>query len=196
MPLSVIMVSVDFDKGTAGRVSAAADMARRFNSLLIGVAGWPLRISDAAIPAAVSGETRQRRALEQLELLGENFRRCAGAIPQGVEWRSSTSFPRDVIPIEARAADLVIIGPEELADDVNHTYDPSTIILAAGRPVLTIPKGTSRLQPSEVLIAWKDSREARRAVFDALPLLKEAKSVSIAMAKSQDTRTSTPSLRT
>lgn len=184
MPLSAIMVSVDFEEGTAERVGAAAEMARRFNSRLIGVAGWPLREVDSATPAAASGEIRQKRALEQLELLGEKFRQCAGAVPQGVEWRSSTNFPREVIPIEARAADLVIIRQEGLADDVYRTYDPGTIILAAGRPVLTVPKGISRLQPSEVLIAWKDSREARRAVFDALPLLEEAKSVSIAMVKS------------
>jgi nucleotide-binding universal stress UspA family protein len=184
MPLSAIMVSADFDAGTDERVSAAADMARRFNSRLIGVAGWPLREADSTIPGD-SAEIRQRKALEQLELLGEKFKRSAGAIPQGVEWRSSTNFPREVIPVEARAADLVIIRQEGLADDVYRTYDPGTIILAAGRPVLTVPKGVSRLQPSKVLIAWKDSREARRAVFDALPLLKEAKSVSIAIAKPQ-----------
>jgi nucleotide-binding universal stress UspA family protein len=187
MPLSAIMVSVDFDEGTDERVGAAADLARRFNSRLIGVAGWPLGAVDATIPAAASGKIRQKRALEQLELLGEKFRRCAGAIPQGVRWRSSTNFPREVIPIEARAADLVIIRQEGLTDDVYRTYDPGTIILGAGRPVLTVPKGMNRLHASEVLVAWKDTREARRAVFDALPLLKEAKRVSIAVAKSQDT---------
>jgi nucleotide-binding universal stress UspA family protein len=185
MPLSAIMVSVDFDEGTDERVSAAAELARRFNAHLIGVAGWVVREVDAGNSAAVSGEIRQKKALEELELLGEKFRQCAGAIPQGVEWRCSTNFPREVIPVEARAADLVIIRQEGLSDDAYHTYDPGTIILATGRPVLTVPQGISRLQMSEVLIAWKDSREARRAVFDALPLLTEAKNVSIAVAESR-----------
>ena len=56
------------------------------------------------------------------------------------------------------------------------------MILAAGRPVLVIPRGMRRFQPSNVLIAWKDTREARRAVRDALPFLKQAQSVCVAMA--------------
>jgi len=43
-------------------------------------------------------------------------------------------------------------------------------------------------QPSNVLIAWKDTREARRAVRDALPFLKQAQSVCIAMANPADSQ--------
>lgn len=184
MTLAAIMVFVDFGEEAEDRVSVAADIARRFSSLLIGVAGWPLRKVDAVVPevgSTAAGEARQNRALEQLEQLGEKFRRCAGTLPQGVEWRSSIGFPRDVIPTECRAADLVVIGQEELPDDVYHTYDPGTIILAAGRPVLVIRRGIRCLDPSQVLIAWKDTRESRRAIRDALPFLKRAKNVSIAI---------------
>ena len=180
MTLTTIMVYVDFDETMEDRVSVAAGIALRFNALLIGVAGWSLRQSDTASSVAKSSpavDGRQETISEQLKHLEERFRRCAGAIPRGVEWRSSTGFPREVIPAEARAADLVIIGQEEIAGDTYHTYDPGTIILAAGRPVLVVPREIRRLDASRVLIAWKDTREARRAVRDALPLLKEAKSV-------------------
>ena len=149
-----------------------------FNSLLIGVAGWPLRKHEAERP-------QLDKILERLQRLGETFRLSAGPNPGGVEWRSSTHFPSEVIAGEARAADLVVIGREALAGDVYHTYDPGTVILAAGRPVLVVPRGLRRFQPSRVMIAWKDTREARRAVRDALPFLKEARSVSIAAVKPQ-----------
>ncbi len=42
MNLAAIMVTVDFDPTSKARISLAADLARRFGSLLIGVAGWPL----------------------------------------------------------------------------------------------------------------------------------------------------------
>jgi hypothetical protein len=42
MTLAAIMVTVDFDPASKARISLAADLARRFGSLLIGVAGWPL----------------------------------------------------------------------------------------------------------------------------------------------------------
>ena len=63
--------------------------------------------------------------------------------------------------------------------DVYHTFDPGTVILAAGRPALVLPGTTRHLQASRIFIAWKDTREARRAVRDALPFLREAQSVSI-----------------
>lgn len=189
MTLATIMVCVDFDEGTDDRICVAAGIAGRFNSLLIGVAGWPLRKHEASeqsareSPPIEGGQLDQ--ILERLQRLGEKFRQSAGANPGGVEWRSSTHFPSEYIAAEARAADLVVIGREALSGDVYHTYDPGTVVLAAGRPVLVVPRGLRRFQPSRVLIAWKDTREARRAVRDALPLLKEAQSVTIAAVKPQ-----------
>jgi nucleotide-binding universal stress UspA family protein len=181
MTLAAIMVSVDFDQASKARVSLAAGLAVRFKSLLIGVAGWPLlkRNRENASETELSVEWVSK----ELESLGEKFRKIAGDITDRVEWRSSMDFPREVIATEARAADLVIIGQGFLPGDIYHTYDPGTIILAAGRPVLVVPQHTDRFEASRVLIAWKDTREARRAVRDALPFLKEAKEVSIAVAK-------------
>ncbi len=47
------------------------------------------------------------------------------------------------------------------------------------RPVLIVPPGLSHLDATCIVVAWKDSREARRAVADALPLLKRATSVLV-----------------
>jgi nucleotide-binding universal stress UspA family protein len=189
MTLAAIMVCVDFDEGAEDRVSVAAGIAGRSNALLIGIAGWPLRKHQASEqPAGESppiGQGQLDKILEQLQGLGEKFRRSAGANAGGVVWRSSTHFPSEFIAAEARAADLVVIGREALSGDVYHTYDPGTIVLAAGRPVLVVPRGIRRFQPSQILIAWKDTREARRAIRDALPFLKQAQSVRIAAVKPQ-----------
>ena len=188
MTVAAIMVCVDSDEGAEDRICVAAGIAGRFNSLLIGVAGWPLRKNEELAQPVVdlpSDQARVEKISKRLQHLGEEFRRCAGANPGGVEWRSSAHFPSEFIVAEARAADLVVIGREALPGDVYHTYDPGTVIVAAGRPVLVVPRGIRRFQPSRVLIAWKDTREARRAVRDALPFLKEAQSVSIAAVKPQ-----------
>lgn len=186
MTLAAIMVCVDSDEGTEDRICVAAGIAGRFNSLLIGVAGWPLRKNEELAQPAEDSPSQQARLdkiTKRLQNLGEVFRRCAGTNPGGVEWRSSAHFPSEFLVAEARAADLVVIGQEALPGDVYHTYDPGAVIVAAGRPVLVVPRGIRHFQPSQVLIAWKDTREARRAVRDALPFLKEAKSVSIAVVK-------------
>jgi nucleotide-binding universal stress UspA family protein len=192
MTLAAIMVGVEFDPASRARIRLAAELAVRFNSLLIGVAGWPLlkhsrgKPSKAEFAAAGSEES----ASKELENLGEKFRNIAGEITDRIEWRASMGFPREVIAAEARAADLLIIGQSMLSGDIAHTYDPGTIILAAGRPVLVIPPEIDRLECSKVLIAWKDTREARRAVNDALPLLQQAKEVAIAVVHSKTSESS------
>jgi nucleotide-binding universal stress UspA family protein len=185
-----IMVHVDFDELTGERIGVAAGLANRFDALLIGVAGWPLRksevLEDSGVAFAPSEEALQARIAEELARLGEKFRRAAGSNPRGVEWRASPHFPNEVIAAEARAADLVVIGREALPGDVYHTFDPGAVILACGRPVLVVPRGIESVQSSHVLIAWKDTREARRVVRDALPFLKAAQSVTIAVVAPQD----------
>jgi nucleotide-binding universal stress UspA family protein len=52
-------------------------------------------------------------------------------------------------------------------------------VLGAGRPVLVTAGNAEHLLGKTVLVAWKDSREARRALQDALPLLQEAKEVMV-----------------
>src|SRR5579862_350293 len=142
--IATIMVGVDFDAAAEARIGVAVELASRFNSLLIGVAGWPLCKESAAASGEatlpIGGHWDQDNVLIQLQRLGDKFRRLASPAPRGVEWRSSTGFPREVIANEARAADLVVIGQDELPGDIGRTYDPGTIILTAGRPVLVVPR--------------------------------------------------------
>lgn len=190
MVLKSIMVYVDFDEQSQTRIGVAADLAKRFDAVLIGIAGWPLRKSgslahsDMEYPS--TEESLQAKIVEELERLGEMFRRYAQSAPRSVEWRASPHFPNEFVAAQARAADLVVIGRDPLHDDTFHTFDPAAIILACGRPVLVLPRGINRLTASHILIAWKDTREARRAVADALPLLKEAESVTIAAVGPSD----------
>jgi nucleotide-binding universal stress UspA family protein len=51
--------------------------------------------------------------------------------------------------------------------------------LQAGRPVLVVPGAANKLNLDRIVVGWKDTREARRAVFDALPFLKKAAHVTV-----------------
>jgi len=180
MTLVAIMVTVDFEPAGKARISLAADLARRFGSLLIGVAGWPLLKRPGE---QVSDRDLAERPSKELRSLEERFRKIAEEVAVRAEWRSSMDFPREVIPREARAADLLVIGQSMLPGDAVHSYDPGTIILAAGRPVLVVPPEIDRLEVARILVAWKNTREARRAIRDALPFLRLADEVSIAVAQ-------------
>jgi nucleotide-binding universal stress UspA family protein len=79
----------------------------------------------------------------------------------------------------ARAADLVIIGSEARRADVTRHVDAGGLVMRAGRPVLLVPLEVEWLKLKTIVVAWKDTREARRAVSDALPLLHMAREVII-----------------
>ena len=140
MSYASLMVHIDIDSELSGRVGIAADLADRFHSLVIGVAG-------------------------------KNGRQ--------VDWRSDLDFPTEVLAREARAADLVIIGNKPENPDPFRALDPGGVLLKAGRPVLVVPPSVTALSPKRIAIAWKDVREARRAVRDALPFLQQAENVTV-----------------
>ena len=100
---------------------------------------------------------------------------------KNTEWRSTIDFPVNAVAKQARYADLVIVGQTDFSDNSNTSKDfPAQLVLAAGRPVLILPYAGSFLSlGSRILIAWNASREATRAITDALPLLKRADCVNL-----------------
>jgi nucleotide-binding universal stress UspA family protein len=57
--------------------------------------------------------------------------------------------------------------------------------------VLVVPAGVGSLRADHVVIGWKETREARRAVQDALPFLHEAVRVNIVEYCSADKKEAT-----
>jgi nucleotide-binding universal stress UspA family protein len=176
------MVHVDFDGHSDTRIRIAADIANQFGAVLIGVAGWlPGRETGGWFAAELEpDDVRLDRILVELDRLAERFRGVAHRTVQNMEWRGSIHLPRDVIAAEARAADLVVIGSHPVAGDAYHAFDPGTVLLTAGRPVLVVPDALADGYPGQrALVAWKDTREARHAVQSALPYLRMAEHIAL-----------------
>jgi nucleotide-binding universal stress UspA family protein len=57
--------------------------------------------------------------------------------------------------------------------------NPADLIMSVGRPVLVVPPEAEELRFKTAIVAWKETRESRRAVADALPLLSEYATVHI-----------------
>ncbi len=73
----------------------------------------------------------------------------------------------------------------------NHAADPGDVLMAAGRPILLASPGSAQKPMlAHVLVAWKDSREARRAVADSLPLLARAGRITVIGIAEGDDETS------
>jgi len=57
---------------------------------------------------------------------------------------------------------------------------PKDLVMQAGRPLFVVPDFVNWLDLRSVLVAWKDTTEARQAIADALPMLRKAKTVTVA----------------
>lgn len=183
MSYASIMVQVDVTGELNGRVRVAGELADRFQSHLIGISSWmprpPFTVEGVMIDPVLSAEELAERT-RVLDQRGDAFKAAVGIDERRVEWRSSQEFPSEYIAREARSADLVIISRDRPAFDPYIFPDPGALLLRVGRPVLTVPSGVKSLSGRRVVVAWKDTREARRAIQDALPFLHRADEIVIA----------------
>jgi nucleotide-binding universal stress UspA family protein len=181
MPFATMMVHVDVERDCEQRVQLALALADRFQAALIGLAGLALRPAFTAGGVVIYHEPTEdecRTVSARLDDMGRRFRAKGQHLKQ-VEWRTALEVPYELVSREARAADLVILGARHTGGNVHDLADPGAILLRAGRPVLVVPDTVGPLQLRRVVIAWKDTRECRRAVRDALPFLRQAKEVLI-----------------
>jgi len=172
------MVYVEDEASSEPRIRLAVDLAERFNSILIGLSAQLMRPPFVAEGVVIEEETRAD-VTARLAERESHFHRILGPDRRNVAWRSSVDVPTEALSRHARSADLVVIGQKRSKGDAYDSLDPVGAILRAGRPILVVPDGTSELRLDHVVIGWKDSREARRAVMDALPFLHEAARVTI-----------------
>jgi nucleotide-binding universal stress UspA family protein len=185
------MVPMDLEPHAEARAKLAIELADRFSSRLIGVAAQPIQAPlyfetpVEGVPGIV--EIEERRSKEDLAKAEAVFRHVAGARNR-VEWRQALAFPRDYILEQARAADLIVTARPHRSDGGLRpmSVDGGDLVMDAGRPVLFVPPGVSFLSAKRIVVAWKDTRETRRAVWDSMPFLKRADEVSVVAIESED----------
>jgi len=184
---ATVMVSVDIDGKSDARIRLAAQLADRFASDLIGISAAILPPYPAESGYFVTGQAveRERRDIEAALARAEvTFRGIAGIDRKGLEWRSGIELPNSYVESQARIADLLLIGRQ--AGDVSRSLDSGGVVLRAGRPVLVVPPNVDALSEQRVIVGWKDTREARRALRDALPFLERAEAVTIAEISNEE----------
>lgn len=94
---------------------------------------------------------------------------------------SATPLIGNDVMTYGRNADLIVVSATDSSGTEGVEFDfIERLVIAAGRPLLVLPfLGSAKLDFDEILVGWDGGREAARAVFDALPLLQEAKRVRI-----------------
>lgn len=182
MDYKTILVHAE-PKGAANRrLVAAAALAREFDAALVGVGAI---LFDPFIDPAItfaSGEVWRavREELDGSLMEAEaSFREIVKAAGVAHAWRSSMDDPATAVALQRRIADLVVASrPEQ--QSLREFAHPADLIMATGLPVVVLPPGVEAVRADTVLVAWKNTREACRAVSDALPFLRRASRVVVA----------------
>ena len=184
MTYATVMVSLALDESNEARLEAAGQIAERFDSGIVGIAAAqfspPVYFTsgEQAQNLIDQGQALIKKRMSELEV---QFREATKNRAKYVEWRCAIDFPARYILQEARCADIIVSGGQSNAlSDPFALASPKDLVMQAGRPLLIAPDNVSWLDLRSVLMAWKDTPEARRAIAYSLPMLRKAKEVNVA----------------
>lgn len=177
MNYSSILVHLDRSRHTTTRLALATQLASSHDCPLIGLLGsfipdpaWFYLMDNAADYIEMD---RQRRKLVG-ERIRHQFQEMTKSLGAGVEWRAAEHDVLSTVLRESREAGLIVAGQY----DANGEEGPlaaqvlEALLLESGRPVIVVPyDGQFKTTGSRVMVAWNGSREAARALHDALPLI-------------------------
>jgi len=196
MKLRDILVVLDGSARSEVVLGVATGLARRHDAHLTGycplevlmpanlafaLGGYPAltalqgvsnQLEDEALAKAATIEAGFRDQLLRNELRGD--------------WQVGRGVVGDAVARRARAADLVVLGQA----DADHKLPPSArnmiedVLMNSGRPLLVVPfAGRFDTIGTNVLIGWNGTREAARAMHDALLVIEPSASVTVLMVE-------------
>jgi nucleotide-binding universal stress UspA family protein len=182
-----LLVQLGDDENNAARTELAARLAQRSRAHLMGLsATGHIPLTSAVGPGmlGLDAVTEVMAELDrQAELRAEHFRhRCRLLGSPSFDVLIEREEQSLALLRHAVFTDLVVLGQVD-PRRADHAAAQSLLeiaVLQSPRPVLVVPY-TSRMDRfgEDVLVAWNDSREAARAIGDAMPLLAQARRVHI-----------------
>lgn len=179
MSLRDLLVLVDRSPASAVRLEWALALAARFSSRVTAL----YLVAEPYVPAMIGVHI----PVDLLQMQLAEAEREADAVLAAVRASAqrhglAVATDRITAPLgrlptamaqAARAADLCVVGqPTPEDQDLDSLAIAEAAFIATGRPALVVPyAGTPATPLRRVLVAWNGSREAARAVHDALPFV-------------------------
>lgn len=190
MAYRTILVNLLNNKRAESVMPVAASLARRNEAHLIGLfVVPPLRVYPVS-GFEVTSEMFEAHTkfyeeeINRTKAVFERFSEGDGFVSEWCTVGTKNGDGETSLMEMARAVDLVVVSqPEEDIDDYDYTESAVRLVMESARPVLFVPyAGKFDEVGKSVMVAWNGSREATRAVFDALPILRDAENVRLLTA--------------
>ena len=187
--MTTLMVHMQLGRSNGKLLRITSGLADSLAADIIGIAACrPPAIPSEDYFTRVSkhGEWELEREISDAE---REFKTAFKNQNEKIEWRSRaiSAALADYLAEQARSADLVIAAIDrDIPVDASRSADIGDLVMQIGRPVLVVPPSDAEADIGRVLVSWKNTREARRAILDALPLLKTADYVAVCEVAPED----------
>jgi nucleotide-binding universal stress UspA family protein len=195
MAISDILVCIDPSSAGATRLKLALNLARSQKAYLTGAFVMPRRQAVAVTGGATGFAEEAAAAVEILregdggDGIEQRFNDELRESGIDGEWRPLAVESATPLIDLAKSADLTILGqrPRNSRAEGAARLRPEDVVMAVGRPVLVVPfAGDFERVGRRVLIAWDGTREADRALADALPLIEDAEVATVMYVGAQE----------
>ncbi|WP_411288467.1 universal stress protein [Phenylobacterium sp.] len=182
MTYKTLLVHVEPTGDSDLRLRIAVDLARQIDATLIGVGGSePLHLDNPMLSTdyidATLAQILADLETENLAAAEARFRDATKSMGAKATWCSVRDYPDRALQHLAAGADLIVASARRGLKA--STAAAADLVLRAGIPILTIPPDLPAIRTKSIVVAWKNTREARRAVSDALPFLIAADEVTV-----------------
>ncbi|MAS13077.1 universal stress protein (plasmid) [Nitratireductor rhodophyticola] len=162
-----------------GTLEFCRELAKAFDARIsVASYAWPkTSMKDVLAPNVFWAEEQTRLMERALASSRSMVDKVFGADSEQVHWCSGIGEPTAAMQAHLLTADLLITDSSD--EDESVLPNPAHVALGSGVPVLRLGRSVANARFPRILVAWKDTAQARRAVHDALPLLVRAESVSV-----------------
>ncbi len=196
MGLKDILVHLDLGPRSTARLALAVDLARSHQAHLTGL--YVISPLPTVVPTSVGIDEEfmaewAQQFIEQnkqdAQTVEATFNEAIACGAVAGQWRLAHGpLPRTVAQF-ARYADLTIVGQSDPSrpepDRPNAVVEE--VLFSSGRPLLMVPyAGNFASVGRNVLVAWKDTREAARAVTDAVAVMHGAEHITVFSVDPED----------
>lgn len=186
MAITTLLLHMAHDRTRLVRFRIGVALAQRHGAHL----AMTYMTSPAHMPAEVTGRAASAAyiaeataiAHEKAEHVLAEILDEANAAGISWNWEVLEGDQNKLLADRSHYADLVIVCQGHGGVPEGHVglHHPDDLLFMASCPVLVLPqRWTSDTIGSRVLIAWKDTREAARALRDSLPVLERADEIFV-----------------